>query len=115
MTTYWRNAGLRLVLDIEIAKTHGSFSLYSYLQYSAICARLLRQALKPEYKAKALKQEESSLKVSKWKNGEPGKSGVHFFLKIPDPVYASMTVCVLVIHRTPCQSCIVPCVCSYAK
>lgn len=48
---------------------------YSYLQYSAICARLLRQALKPEFKAKALKQEESNLKVSKWKNGEPGKSG----------------------------------------
>ena len=50
--------------------------LRSYLQYSAICARLLRQALKPEFKAKALKNEETNLKVSKWKNGEPGKSGM---------------------------------------
>ena len=48
----------------------------SYLQYSGICARLLRQALKPEYRASALKREESLMKVQKWKDGQPGAPGL---------------------------------------
>lgn len=47
----------------------------SYLQYSGICARLLRQALKPEYRASALKREESLMKVQRWKDGQPGAPG----------------------------------------
>lgn len=93
---------------------HVSLSLRSYLQYSAICARLLRQALKPEFKANALKNEESNLKVSKWKNGEPGKSGVlvsgsHVLITIiarfcnsqnPLPRQHS-TLCLSVLQHTP--------------
>ena len=47
----------------------------SYLQYSSICARLLRRALKPEHRDSALFREESLLKVSRWKNGQPEPAG----------------------------------------
>ena len=43
----------------------------SYLQYSSICARLLRRSLKPELREAALKREESGLKVTRWEQGKP--------------------------------------------
>ncbi|XP_055068889.1 ATP synthase subunit epsilon, mitochondrial [Misgurnus anguillicaudatus] len=49
MVAYWRQAGL------------------SYIRYSAICARVVRAALKPELKVEALKSAETSVKVNKIK------------------------------------------------
>ena len=54
------------------ARTH----THSYLQFSGVCARLLRQALKQEYRAADIARKESStIKVFKWKEGKPGKPG----------------------------------------
>ncbi|CAH1132982.1 unnamed protein product [Ceutorhynchus assimilis] len=49
----WRQAGL------------------NYINYSKISAKLLRQALKSDLKADALKREASHLKVTKWEDGKP--------------------------------------------
>ncbi|KAI3356806.1 hypothetical protein L3Q82_003469 [Scortum barcoo] len=47
MVAYWRQAGL------------------SYIRFSAICASAVRAALKPQFKAEAVKAAESSVKVLK--------------------------------------------------
>lgn len=39
------------------------FLCLSYIRYSAICARAVREALKPELKAPALRNAEASVKV----------------------------------------------------
>ncbi|CAG9771017.1 unnamed protein product [Ceutorhynchus assimilis] len=52
----WRQAGL------------------NYINYSKISAKLLRQALKSDLKADALKREASHLKVTKWEDGKPIKT-----------------------------------------
>ncbi|XP_018597789.1 ATP synthase F(1) complex subunit epsilon, mitochondrial [Scleropages formosus] len=49
MVAYWRQAGL------------------SYIRYSAICARVVRAALKPELKAEAQKSAEANVKITKLK------------------------------------------------
>ncbi|XP_056315128.1 ATP synthase subunit epsilon, mitochondrial [Danio aesculapii] len=49
MVAYWRQAGL------------------SYIRYSAICARVVRAALKPQIKAEAIKNAESNVRVTKVK------------------------------------------------
>ncbi|XP_051562482.1 ATP synthase subunit epsilon, mitochondrial-like [Xyrauchen texanus] len=49
MVAYWRQAGL------------------SYIRYSAICARVVRAALKPQFKVEAIKNAESNVKVTKMK------------------------------------------------
>lgn len=43
----------------------------NYIQYSNIAARLLRRALKPEFRAEAARREESSVKFTPWKDGKP--------------------------------------------
>lgn len=45
----------------------------NYLQYSNICARLLRRALKPELQEEALKVEDTTVKIARWADGKPGK------------------------------------------
>ncbi|XP_077861735.1 ATP synthase F(1) complex subunit epsilon, mitochondrial-like [Saccoglossus kowalevskii] len=55
MVAAWRQAGM------------------SYIQYSSLCARLLRRALKPDAQAKAMKKEETFSKVNVWKDGKPEK------------------------------------------
>jgi len=55
MVAAWRQAGM------------------SYIQYSALCARLLRRALKPEYKTEALKVEETAMRITQWENGAAKK------------------------------------------
>ncbi|XP_066558237.1 ATP synthase F(1) complex subunit epsilon, mitochondrial [Amia ocellicauda] len=45
MVSYWRQAGL------------------SYIRYSAICARVVRAALKPQLRVEAEKATESNVKV----------------------------------------------------
>ncbi|XP_073708771.1 ATP synthase subunit epsilon, mitochondrial [Garra rufa] len=49
MVAYWRQAGL------------------SYIRYSAVCARVVRAALKPQLKAEAIKNAETNVKVTKVK------------------------------------------------
>ncbi|XP_065351173.1 protein stunted-like isoform X2 [Cloeon dipterum] len=50
--TFWRQAGL------------------NYVKYSSIAARVVRQSLKPEHRAEALKREESHIKFTPWKDGK---------------------------------------------
>ncbi|RKP07255.1 mitochondrial ATP synthase epsilon chain-domain-containing protein [Thamnocephalis sphaerospora] len=55
----------------------------SYLQYSIVCARAVRNALKPELRAIAQRRDEQGLKFQKWQGGkagelkaaQPGKAG----------------------------------------
>ncbi len=49
---------------------------FSYIQYSALCARTLRRCLKSSSVKEAMKREESFVRVSKWQAG-----------KISDQVY----------------------------
>ncbi|XP_037938335.1 protein stunted-like isoform X1 [Teleopsis dalmanni] len=53
MTQAWRAAGL------------------TYIQYSNICARVVREALKTELRAEAAKRNESHVKFTPWLNGKP--------------------------------------------
>ncbi|XP_055840472.1 protein stunted-like isoform X2 [Episyrphus balteatus] len=53
MTNAWRAAGL------------------TYIQYSNICAKVLRQGLKAELRAEAAKREVSHVKFNPWENGKP--------------------------------------------
>ncbi|KAJ8297548.1 hypothetical protein KUTeg_024079 [Tegillarca granosa] len=53
--SFWRQAGL------------------SYIQFSAVCARAVRQALKPELREKALVRDQSFIKSTKWADGKPSK------------------------------------------
>jgi F-type H+-transporting ATPase subunit epsilon len=53
MTTVWRAAGL------------------TYIHYSNISARLLRQALKPEFRKEAVKREMLNIKFATWVDGKP--------------------------------------------
>ncbi|XP_012732703.3 ATP synthase subunit epsilon, mitochondrial [Fundulus heteroclitus] len=47
MVAYWRQAGL------------------SYIRFSAICASVVRAALKPQFKTEALKAAEANVKILK--------------------------------------------------
>ncbi|XP_062401070.1 ATP synthase subunit epsilon, mitochondrial [Sardina pilchardus] len=49
MVAYWRQAGL------------------SYIRFSAICAQVVREALKPQFKALAMRNAEANVKVVKRK------------------------------------------------
>ncbi|XP_017778015.1 PREDICTED: ATP synthase subunit epsilon, mitochondrial isoform X1 [Nicrophorus vespilloides] len=53
--TAWRAAGL------------------NYINYSTIAARLLRQALKPDFKVEAMKREASQIKFTPWIDGKSQK------------------------------------------
>ncbi|XP_034099159.1 protein stunted isoform X2 [Drosophila sulfurigaster albostrigata] len=53
MTNAWRAAGI------------------TYIQYSNIAARVLREALKTEFRADATKRNESHVKFTPWANGRP--------------------------------------------
>jgi F-type H+-transporting ATPase subunit epsilon len=46
------------------------FSYFSYIQYSAISAKLTRRALKPALKVEALKREAVHAKPTMWKDGK---------------------------------------------
>lgn len=56
-------------------KLNGYFSikmlfLFSYINYSNIAARVLRQALKPQFQADAVKRGESHIKFTPWVDGK---------------------------------------------
>ena len=44
--------------------------LFSYIQFSAVCARTLRRCLKSSVAKDALKREESYVRVNKWQGGK---------------------------------------------
>ncbi|KAK9767600.1 hypothetical protein K7432_002486 [Basidiobolus ranarum] len=45
----------------------------SYVQYSQICAKAVRNALKTEQRLVAQKRDEQGLKYAKWANGKQGE------------------------------------------
>ncbi|CAK9820537.1 Protein stunted [Anthophora plagiata] len=49
----WRQAGL------------------NYINYSQIAARVVRKALKPDFKTEAMKRDEVNVKFTQWKDGKP--------------------------------------------
>ncbi|KAF9179226.1 hypothetical protein BGZ51_007148 [Haplosporangium sp. Z 767] len=44
----------------------------TYLQYSQVCARAVRNALKEDARAIAVRRDEQGLKFSKWEAGKQG-------------------------------------------
>ena len=48
-----------------------AFLCCSYVQYSSICARVVRRCLKAEAKTAAAKREGSIIKAVKWEGGKP--------------------------------------------
>ncbi|ELU11876.1 hypothetical protein CAPTEDRAFT_134970, partial [Capitella teleta] len=46
---------------------------FSYVQFSRICARVVRKSLKPEVRTTALKRDEAHIRVVQWKDGQPIK------------------------------------------
>ncbi|KAI9227430.1 MAG: mitochondrial ATP synthase epsilon chain-domain-containing protein [Piptocephalis tieghemiana] len=45
----------------------------SYLQYSQICARAVRSALKEQTRVIAQQRDAQTIKVAKWQNGKSGE------------------------------------------
>ncbi|CAH1958970.1 unnamed protein product [Acanthoscelides obtectus] len=45
----------------------------NYINYSNIAAKMLRQALKSDIRAEAMKRADTHIKVTKWENGKPIK------------------------------------------
>ncbi|CAG9855785.1 unnamed protein product [Phyllotreta striolata] len=45
----------------------------NYINYSNIAAKLLRQAVKSDIRADAMKRSDAHLKVTKWQDGKPIK------------------------------------------
>ncbi|XP_063621299.1 protein stunted isoform X2 [Cydia splendana] len=43
----------------------------NYINYSNIAAKVLRRALKPEFRAEAFKRDESHIRITPWANGKP--------------------------------------------
>ncbi|XP_013409357.1 ATP synthase subunit epsilon-like protein, mitochondrial [Lingula anatina] len=53
---FWRDVGL------------------NYVQYSQVCARVIRACLKPELRVEAIKRDEKSIRHIKWKDGKAVKN-----------------------------------------
>ncbi|KAJ8916927.1 hypothetical protein NQ315_013399 [Exocentrus adspersus] len=68
----WRQAGL------------------NYINYSNIAAKLLRQALKPEPKAEALKRGDAHIRITKWADGKPIKQ--HIFAYDRKTLFINSTI-----------------------
>ena len=88
--TAWRQAGLKWVLiencsqkyfiwNYAIEKRSSEKILnflkfnYSYINYSNIAARVLRQALKADLRAEAVKRDDTHIKFTPWVNGKPAR------------------------------------------
>lgn len=44
---------------------------YSYMKYASLCARLLRNTLKPEYRHLVAAREKGQFNITQWSNGKP--------------------------------------------
>ncbi|KAH8303197.1 hypothetical protein KR059_003232, partial [Drosophila kikkawai] len=49
-------------------------SIRSYIQYSNIAARVLRESLRTELRVDAAKRNESHVKFTPWANGRPART-----------------------------------------
>ncbi|KAI8865851.1 mitochondrial ATP synthase epsilon chain domain-containing protein [Ramicandelaber brevisporus] len=50
----------------------------TFLRYTQVCARAVRKVLKDDVRVQALRREEQSIKVAKWKDGKQGESAKTF-------------------------------------
>lgn len=92
---YWRLAGLKSVncfFDNYLLNLKANFS---YIQYSAVCARTLRRCLKPNAAKEAMKREESYVRVSKWQGG-----------KLSEVVYQPSKIIKYIYSYSPSMSCL---------
>lgn len=62
---------MKLVSSDFLAIFFYLFCYYSYIEYSNIAAKVLRKALKPEFRAEAAKREETHVRFTQWKDGKP--------------------------------------------
>jgi F-type H+-transporting ATPase subunit epsilon len=46
-------------------------NVFSYINYSTIAAKLLRRALKPEFRTEAARREDTNIRFTPWKDGKP--------------------------------------------
>ncbi|KAA2242169.1 hypothetical protein F0L68_41425, partial [Solihabitans fulvus] len=65
-----------LFLRIKVNKNINKMSAWrqaglTYINYSNIAAKVLRRSLKQEFRAEALKRDESHVRVTPWANGRP--------------------------------------------
>jgi len=70
------------------------YPLSSYLQYSSICARLLRRVLKPELRDTAMRAEDTTVRVAHWKDGKMGKPSK----------FRQVTCLCIAVHTSPVES-----------
>ncbi|KAI3985771.1 hypothetical protein MKX01_030685 [Papaver californicum] len=63
---FWRSAGM------------------TYITYSNICARLVRNCLKEPHRSEALAREKVHFTVSKWGEGKPNKPKVWSYYEFED-------------------------------
>ena len=77
----WKAAGITYVPLIDLIHLDWHTDVvYSYLQYASICARAVRNSLKDEVRAPALRREANNLKFAKWENGVQKEQVSHFLL-----------------------------------
>jgi F-type H+-transporting ATPase subunit epsilon len=48
----------------------GFVFFFSYINYSNIAAKLVRRALKPEFRIEAARREDTNIKFTPWKDGK---------------------------------------------
>lgn len=65
MTLSWRSVGLTYTAIL--------FTCSSYVEYLEMCSRIVRHALKDEFRAAAIKRSEVGLKKARWSNGKQGE------------------------------------------
>jgi F-type H+-transporting ATPase subunit epsilon len=58
------------------------FFFLSYLKYTQICARAVRNALKEEQRLIAQRRDEQGIKYAKWENGKQGELVSEEFFEI---------------------------------
>jgi hypothetical protein len=78
----------------------------SYLQFSSIAASCVRQCLKPDVKAAAMKRVEANLKLRPWSNGKPAaaaSASTDFFL-ICQLVCTRLTYLLFLVFKPPSPS-----------
>lgn len=49
--------------------------IFSYINFSQICAQVVRRCLKPDLRTQAVVRDETIIKTTKWENGKIVKTG----------------------------------------
>ena len=71
-----------LAYNIVLKHAYHHSILNSYLQYSAVCARVVRQVLKGDLRVEAAKRDEVFIRKVDWKDGKPISKLPKFFFNI---------------------------------